>query len=125
MPETSSSPAYRQYISRKEVRKTADKIQVKRESAEADAVRIESAAACLAAAPLDSQDMRTTIPANASSKAAYQRFQERIASLGTMLDQEVNNIRSLNVAFTEFDEMMGRLTADGGRGSVISVRGRK
>lgn len=84
-------------------------------------MRIESAAVYLTAVPLDSQDIKTTISANTNGKAAYQRFQERIACLGVMLDQEVDHIRSLNVAFTEFDEMMGRLMEKGGRGAVISA----
>ena len=42
--------------------------------------------------------------------------------LRSMLDQEADNIRGLNAAFTEFDEMMGRFTENGGRGSAVSAR---
>lgn len=104
------------------MKEIADKIQINRGQAEADAVQIESVASYLTAVPLGVQDVRTTIPANSNSKAAYQRFQERIADLGAMLDQEADNIRGLNAAFTEFDEMMGRLTENGGRGSAVSAR---
>lgn len=101
----------------------ADKIQINRQNVEEDAAQIESAASYLIKVPLDSQDTRSTIPANAKSRAAYEGSQERLFILGNLLDQEVENIRGLNTAFLEFDEMMGRL-AESGRGEVrISVGG--
>ncbi len=86
-----------------------DKIWIDGKRVEEDATRIEGAAAYLRQAPLNPQDMRTTIPANAGSKAAYVDSQERIYQLGILLDQEVKNIRGLGAAFIEFDEMLGRL----------------
>ena len=87
----------------------ADRIHIHQGKVNEGARQIGSAAAYLANAPLSSQDTRTTLPANAKSKAAYGRLQERIADLGRNLDQEAGNIRSLNAAFTEFDRMIGQL----------------
>lgn len=101
----------------------ADKIWINRQNVEEDAVELEGAASYLIKAPLDSQDTRSTIPANVNSRAAYERSQERIFNLGNLLDQEVENIRGLNMAFVEFDEMMGRLAESGRRGAWISVGG--
>lgn len=89
-------------------RKIAGMIQINRQNVEEDVERIESAAFYLKKVPLDSQDMRSTIPANAKGKTAYDRSQERISGLGKLLDQEAENIRELNAAFEKFDEMMGR-----------------
>ena len=94
----------------------ADKIQVNRQNIENEAMQIESAASYLMKVPLDSQDTRSTIPANANGKEAYERSQERISALGDLLDQEVENIRELNEAFEKFDEMMGLLTGNVSRG---------
>ncbi len=94
----------------------ADKIRVNRQNIEKDAMQIESAASCLMKVPLDSQDTRSTIPANANGKAAYERSQERISALGDLLDREVENIRGLNEAFENFDEMMGQLAGNVSRG---------
>ncbi len=87
----------------------ADRIKVNQAETEKEADVIEGAALYLKNIPLTPQDMRTTLPANAGSINAYNKAQDRIASLGGMLDQEVSNIRSLQAAFTEFDEMTGLL----------------
>ncbi len=58
---------------------------------------------------LEHQDVRTTIPANPDGQAAYGRAQDRMEGLGAALDREVKNIRSLQVSFSRFDEMMGEL----------------
>lgn len=85
------------------------KIRIDQKKVEKDAVQLSGAASCLRNVPLGSQDRRTTLKANAESKAAYERFQERILTLGALLDTEVENIRGLGAAFAEFDEMTGQL----------------
>ena len=81
-----------------------DKIWINPGKVEEDAAQIGSAAADLTRVPLAFQDMRSTIPANANSKRAYERFQESMSSLGVLLKGEVGNIRGLGAAFIEFDE---------------------
>ena len=88
-----------------------EQIQISRQNIEEDAGRIESAAGYLIKAPLDSQDTRSTIPANEKGRAAYDSSQEGIFNLGNLLDQEAENIRGLNAAFEKFDEMMRQLAA--------------
>ncbi len=97
----------------------AETIYINQGKAEEDAKRIEGAAAYLANVPLVPQDTRTTLPANTKSKEAYGRSQNRLSDLGALLDREVKNIRGLNVAFTQFDEMTGRLARDTSRYPVI------
>lgn len=89
----------------------AEQIRISRQNVEEDAGKIESAACYLMKTPLDSQDTRSTIPANAKGKAAYESSQEGISNLGNLLNQEAENIRGLNTAFEKFDEAMGRFTA--------------
>ena len=98
-----------------------DRIQINYERAEENAIRIENAAGYLQNVSLVPQDMKTTLPANANSKEAYERAQERISSLGTLLDQEAENIRGLNVAFEEFDRMLGRFAESENRYPVITA----
>lgn len=100
----------------------ADSIHINDTSVREEAAQIESAAAYLGKVLLSPQDIRTTLPANENGKSAYERAQERISRLGVLLDQEADNIRSLNMAFAEFDEMMGRLRENGSRRPVITVR---
>ncbi len=88
-----------------------DNIRIDQRKVEEDAVLLEGARSRLERAPLDSQDMKTTLSANAKSKAAYGNSQERLSDLSVLLDQEVKNIRSLGAAFVEFDEMAGAVYA--------------
>ena len=97
----------------------AGEIRVNQQQAGESADRIESAAGYFRNSPLVPQDTRTTIPANANGRAAYGRSQSCMEELGSALDQEVRNIRSLNAAFTEFDEMMGELAKTGSRYMTI------
>lgn len=101
----------------------AKNIQINRQNVEGEAMQIESAASYLTKVPLDSQDTRSTIPANINSRAAYERSQVRLFSLGNLLDQEVENIRGLNAAFAQFDEMMGHLAENERRGIRTAVGG--
>lgn len=97
-------------------------IYVDQENVNADAARLESAAAYLEKVSLVPQDMRTTLPANENSKNAYEKSQDRLERLGRLLDQEARNIRELGLAFAEFDEMMGRLGENGSRHPSIIAK---
>ena len=99
-----------------------DRIQINCERVEENAMSVENAADYLQNVTLVPQDMKTTLPANANSKTAYERAQGRIASLGTMLDQEAKNIRGLNMAFEEFDRMLGRFGENKNRYPEITAR---
>mgnify|MGYP002509592322 CR=1 FL=1 len=99
----------------------AERIQINHGKAEQDATGITNAASYLQKVSFVSEDMRTTLPANANCKAAYERSQERISKLGAMLDQEAENIRGLNVAFAQFDRLLGRFEENGGRCQAITA----
>lgn len=93
----------------------SDKISVDKEQVEHDAEAIAKASQYFTQVDLMPLDMRSTITANENSKTAYQRAQDGIAAMAVALDQDVENIRSLNVAFEQFDQMMGELSASGSR----------
>ena len=97
----------------------AGEIRLNQYQAVESAARIECAAVYFRNSQLVPQYTRTTIPANANGRAAYGRSQSCMEELGSALDQEVRNIRSLNAAFTEFDEMMGELAKTGSRHMTI------
>lgn len=99
----------------------AERIQINHRKAEEDAMGIKSASVYLQNVPIVSADIRTTLPVNANGKAAYERAQDRISKLGALLDQEAENIRGLNVAFAEFDRMLGKFEENGGRYPVITA----
>lgn len=84
-------------------------IYVNQRDIETKAERIESVSDYLGSKALEHQDVRTTIPANPNGKAAFERTQSGMERLGTALDREVKNIRSLQISFIQFDEMMGGL----------------
>lgn len=89
-------------------------IDIKDGKAEQDASGISSAAKYFSGSSLTPIDSRSTITANQKSQDAFNTAQSGITSFGAALDQDAENIRSLGVAFKEFDEMMGRLSAGGG-----------
>jgi len=78
-----------------------------------EANSLAGAAGYFNAKTLGSADTRSTITANGSSKNAFRSAQDNIASFGGALDKEAENIRSLNLAFKEFDAMMGMLARGG------------
>ena len=51
----------------------------------------------------------------------YGYAQQGIELLGQTLDGDVHNIRSLNLSFSQFDEMMGKLAQHGTRYPVIKA----
>ena len=58
--------------------------------------------------------------ANAAGQQAYALSQQVIAVLGENLDREVTNIRSIEIAFTQYDSMMAALIANGSRYPVLT-----
>ena len=99
----------------------ADKLNIDKEKVEENASTIASAAGYFTPAVLTPFDSRTTITANEKSQTAFSKAQSGIGAFGTALDKDVANIRSLNVSFQEFDEMMGELSASGFRTPVITA----
>ena len=87
----------------------AENIYINHEKVREDAECVEGAAAFLKYIPLSSQDARTTLPASVKSRISYEQTQKNLARLGASLNQEAQNIRSLNVAFAEFDRMSGEV----------------
>ena len=53
--------------------------------------------------PLASQDGRSTITANKSSKTAYDRIRNATSKFDETITVDAQNIRSLGVKFDEFD----------------------
>lgn len=51
----------------------------------------------------------STIVAYGNSQEEFKKAQDNITLFGTALAQDADNIRSLNVEFKEFDEMIGEL----------------
>lgn len=64
---------------------------------------------------LSSKDNRTTLTANGKGQEAYDKSQKLLAALGQALAQEASNIRSLGLAFQEYDEMMANLRKSGSK----------
>jgi len=99
----------------------ADELNVNEVQVEDDAAGIAGAAQYFQAVPLSSVDNNSTITANGRGQEAYGKAQSNIAAYGSALDQDVANIRSLNVSFKEFDNMMGQLSKNGSRVPTISA----
>lgn len=96
-------------------------IKVNHEHVDEAANQIETAKSYFRYVPLVPQDSKTTIPANSESKEAYEYAQQGIELLGQTLDGDVQNIRSLNLSFLQFEEMMGKLAQHGSRYPVIKA----
>ena len=99
----------------------ADGLNVNEVQVESDAAGISAATQYFQAVPLSSIDNNSTITANSKGQEAYEKAQSNIAAYGSTLDQDVANIRSLNVSFQEFDNMMGQLSKNGSRVPTISA----
>jgi len=97
----------------------ADGLKVNAAQVESDAAGISTAAQYFTAVPLVPADSESTITANGKGQAAFNNAQSGIASYGSALDKDAANIRSLNVSFKEFDEMMGQLAISGYRTPII------
>lgn len=84
-------------------------ISVNVEQSELDANQVNSAAAFLTADSLSPSDNDTTIAANKKLHTAFQDAQNLIASLGTAMDKEAENIRSIGAVFDEYDNLLADL----------------
>lgn len=80
---------------------------------EGGAARIASAANCFEKRTLPSKDTRSTISANQKSKSAFQEAQSNMESFAAALDQDAANIRSMNVAFQQYDAMISDMLRNG------------
>ncbi|MCM1496638.1 MAG: TIGR04197 family type VII secretion effector [Bacteroides sp.] len=70
---------------------------------------------------LNSVDNRSTISANNNAQEAFADSQKALARFGEALEQEAEQIRSLNLTFQELDEMMGKLLEQGMRYPTITT----
>ncbi|MEG0721931.1 MAG: TIGR04197 family type VII secretion effector [Lachnospiraceae bacterium] len=82
-------------------------------SVEGGAARIASAANCFQKRSLSSTDSRTTLSCNEKSKTAFQDAQSNMEAFASALDQDAANIRSLNVAFKQYDAMLSAMMRNG------------
>ncbi|MDL2296309.1 TIGR04197 family type VII secretion effector [Lachnospiraceae bacterium OttesenSCG-928-E19] len=71
-----------------------------------EATKISSAKQFLQTSSLSPIDDETTIEANKRGQETFSKAQDEMETLGGAIDQEVVNIRSLGLAFLEFDNMM-------------------
>ncbi|MDD3361693.1 MAG: TIGR04197 family type VII secretion effector [Hespellia sp.] len=82
-------------------------------SVEGSAAQIANAANCFQIRNLSSQDSRSKISANANGKRAFQEAQANMQAFAVALDQDAANIRSLNVAFHQYDAMISDMLKNG------------
>lgn len=87
----------------------SDTLQVNSGIVDEAANKINGASQYLTGQGLSSADEKSTITAVNNSSVSFKNSQTLVTSLGATLNQEAENIRSLGVAFKEFDEMMGEL----------------
>lgn len=96
-------------------------IRINDAAVEEEADAISGAAAYFMEDLLIPSDSKTTITANAKGQEAFAKAQKLIASFGSSMEQEVDNIRSLGAVFQEYDDMMGELLENGYRTPVITT----
>ncbi len=89
----------------------AETICVIQENVQCDASQIKGAAKCFEKKVLSYTDDRTTISANQNGKSVYDESQSVVSLLGVNLANEVDNIRSLGLAFEQYDDMLADLFA--------------
>lgn len=98
-----------------------DQIVINKKEAEAHTEELMTAARYFQEAPLNFMDNRSTISGNKCAQEAYDNGQKAIARFGKALEQEAGQIKSLNLAFQELDEMMAKLLEQGMRYSTITA----
>lgn len=81
---------------------------------ENDASKIKSVSDCFQEDSLNPRDHETTLIANANLHAAFDLSQSLMVSLGAAMDKETSNIRSVGVAFEQYDQMIADLTGQMG-----------
>lgn len=98
----------------------AVQIIIKEDEIEEHAEELITAARYFQEAPLNSIDNQSTISANENVQEAFTDSQKALARFGEALEQEAEQIRSLNLAFQELDGMMGKLLEQGMRYPTIT-----
>ena len=78
-------------------------IKVNKDTTSSIASGITGASSDLRLSPLASQDGRSTITANKSSKTAYDKIRNATSKVDETITVDAQNIRSLGVKFDEFD----------------------
>ena len=78
-------------------------IKVNKDTTSSIASGITGASSDLRLSPLASQDGRSTITANKSSKTAYDKIRNVTSKFDETITVDAQNIRSLGVKFDEFD----------------------
>lgn len=78
-------------------------IKVNKETTSSIASGITGASSDIRLSPLASQDGRSTITANKSSKTAYDKIRNVTSKFDETITVDAQNIRSLGVKFDEFD----------------------
>ena len=78
-------------------------IKINKDTTSSIASGITGASSDIRLNPLDSQDGRSTITANKSSKIAYNKVKNTTSTFDETLTIDAQNIRSLGVKFDEFD----------------------
>ena len=78
-------------------------IKVNKDTTSSIASGITGASSDIRLSPLASQDGRSTITANKSSKTAYDKIRSATSKFDETITVDAQNIRSLGVKFDEFD----------------------
>ena len=78
-------------------------IKVNKDTTSSIASGITGASSDIRLSPLASQDGRSTITANKSSKTAYDKIRHATSKFDETITVDAQNIRSLGVKFDEFD----------------------
>lgn len=98
-----------------------EEISISSANAESDAQAMAGLSQYLCAAVLIPADSGTTITANGKCHTAFAQSQLELSTFGEALEREAGNIRSVNLAFAEYDELMSTLMASGSRVPVITA----
>lgn len=78
-------------------------IKVNKDTTSSIASGITGASSDIRLSPLASQDGKSTITANKSSKTAYDKVRNATSTFDETITVDAQNIRSLGVKFDEFD----------------------
>lgn len=84
-------------------------VSVDLEQSEYNANQINNAATFLTADALNPMDSNTSIEANENVHDTFAEAQNLVALLGSAMDKEVGNIRSIGKTFDEYDAMLADL----------------
>ena len=84
-------------------------IKVNKDTTSSIASGITGASSDIRLSPLASQDGRSTITANKSSKTAYDKIRNATSKFDETITVDAHNIRSLGVKFDEFDRSVSNM----------------